>query len=477
MARGRLAKNIQRKHMRLAVRQEQSLEEIAALRVEVSDLAEGLRRQRLSLPVHSDFDTMLTSVILIIHARISFRAVPRVLGAMGWKGWLPHFTSVINWVCRVGLATLQHVKSPNVDWVAIIDMTLDVAFKKALVVLRLPLSIYVERNGAVTLDDVTCAGVVVRDSWKSEDVKEALQGILAGESRLRAIIKDGGTDLAKGIRLWKESEKRADVFSISDISHEVGNALKADFKDRPTFKMITKKLKDNATKIFQPRLAFLAPPKLRPKGRFMGISRLGNWLEKIQKLLGGLGRVHEGSLASELRRVFGGVGTLNYMMRQLCQRSIKLAEVMDVLKANGLNQSSYRQSMAIIEQLPPRSHSRKRIAKWLKRHLHIQCRLGIGQTGLPVSSDIIESLFGTFKGFIARDPKAELNHLILAIPALCGIQNHDTIRSALANVSHADFIAWRKREIGTTSRMLRRCAFSEEGLADLMTEMGRTKHA
>ncbi|MDQ3233781.1 MAG: hypothetical protein M3Q07_18345, partial [Pseudobdellovibrionaceae bacterium] len=133
------------------------------------------------------------------------------------------------------------------------DMTLDIAYRKALVVLRLPLKIFLQRRGAVTLEDVSCAGVQVRQSWKSEDVAQALQEILGNEPMLKAIIKDGGTDLVKGVRLWKESGKRKDVFTISDLGHEVANALKADFKERASFKLITRKLKDNATKIFQSR--------------------------------------------------------------------------------------------------------------------------------------------------------------------------------------------------------------------------------
>ncbi|HYX32133.1 MAG TPA: hypothetical protein VE954_03400 [Oligoflexus sp.] len=341
------------------------------------------------------------------------------------------------------------------------DMTLDIAYKKALVVLRLPLKIFLQRQGAVTLEDVSCAGIQVRQSWKSEDVAQVLQGILGNEPMLKAIIKDGGTDLAKGVRLWKESEKRKDVFTISDLGHEVANALKADFKERASFKLITRKLKDNATKIFQSRLAFLAPPKLRPKGRFMGISRLGSWFEKIQKLLGGPGRVHEGSLEAELRQLFGGFGNLTYMTRQLCQRSLLFAEMMKILKTKGLNRESYQEAMEIAGMIPKRSQSYKRISRWLMRHLHIQCRLGVAQTPLPVSSDIIESLFGTFKNFIARNPKAELNHLILGIPALCGPQNGNLIRSRLALVSHMDLANWKKEEIGVTGKMERMRIFSQ----------------
>jgi hypothetical protein len=378
---------------------------------------------------------------------------------MAFQGWIPHFSSTINWVCRTGLAALRYEKSPRESWIAIIDMTLDIAFKKALVVLRLPLSIYMSRPGAVSLKDVSCAGIIVRESWKSEDVELALQGLLADEPDLKAILKDGGYDLAKGVRLWKESAERKDVLVIDDISHVASNALKKDFKDKVSFKALTKKLKSTATKIYQSKLAFLAPPKLRAKGRFMGISRLGKWLEKIQQLIGGVGRAKDGSLALELRHLFGGIGNLSYITRELCQRSLILAEVMDLLKTKGLNRSTYREAMLKIATLPPRTASRRRIETWLKRHLQIQCRLGIGQTPLPVCSDIIESLFGSFKAFIARNPKSELNHLVLALPALCGVQSEERIRESLARVSHRDFQKWCGENIIETAMMKRRKLF------------------
>ena len=448
------------------LRWQRSSEENCSLRKECEQLREALAHAQLPKVPPSEMMTMVMSVHLIVKARISFRSIPRVLSVMGFRGWIPHFTSAINWVCRAGLGHLREVKSPLEEWIAIVDMTLDVAYKKALVVLRLPLSIFLKREGAVTLEDISCAGIQVRQSWKSEDVAQALQEILGNEPMLKAIIKDGGTDLGKGVRLWKQSQKRKDIFTISDLGHEVANALKADFKERASFKLITRKLKNNATKIFQSRLACLAPPKLRAKGRFMGISRLGNWIEKIQKLLGGPGRVHEGSLEAELRRLFGGFGNLTYMARQLCQRSLLFAEMMKVLKTKGLNRETYQESMKIIEKLPKRSKSYKRISKWLTRHLHIQCRLSIAQTPLPVSSDIIESLFGTFKNFIARNPKAELNHLVLGIAALCGPQDIHTIHSRLEQVSHRDFLDWKKKEVGVTGKMERMRIFSQLASAE-----------
>ena len=456
MERGRLNRNLARQNARMRLNEAASIAREKLWREERDSALEALRCERLIKPIPSDTETMIISILLIVKARISFRAVPRVLSCTGFQGWIPHFSSTINWVCRVGLASLRHMKVPKEDWIAITDMTLDIAYKKALVILRLPLSVYLKREGAITLEDVTCAGVVVRESWKSEDVAKSLHDLLGDEPHLKAIMKDGGYDLAKGVRLWKAEAKRKDVSVISDISHEASNALKADFKDNKSFQQLTRKLKNNATKIYQSHLAYLAPPKLRAKGRFMGISRLGRWLEKIQGLIGGAGRVKKGSLAFELRRLFGGMGNLTYVAGELCKRSALLAEVMDLLKTKGLNRLTFQEAMKKIENLPKRTATRRRMEKWLRRHIQIHCRLGIGQTPLPVSTDIIESLFGTFKTFITRNPKSELNHLILAVPALCGPQSKTRIRQQLGLVSQTDFEKWKKDEIGKTGRMKRR---------------------
>ena len=53
---------------------------------------------------------------------------------------IPHFTSVIHWILRVGIAIFNQVSTITEPWVAIIDCSIDIGTRKALVVLRVPLS-------------------------------------------------------------------------------------------------------------------------------------------------------------------------------------------------------------------------------------------------------------------------------------------------------------------------------------------------
>lgn len=414
--------------------------------------------QRLKNPP-ARIDTVIICIQLFIFARISFRSIPRVLRSIGWLGWIPSIPSPINWICRLGLHKIREAAKQQGSWIAIIDMTVDISYKKALVVLRIPLKVFAERKTALTLNDVHCVGLSIKKEWNGETVAQALLDIIGDGKDLKAIIKDNGPDLSKGVEIWGEQHSSSHVSIISDLGHEVANALKADFDDKIKFTEVTASIKSGATKLFQSRLAFLAPPKIRTKGRYMSISRLAKWFDKIREVLGGPGRAAKGSLIEQVRDLFGGLGHIHYVLDQLSERSIKLAEVMEILKNKGINQKTYREAMAIVESLPPRSQSRVRIRRWLRTHLALQARLSIGQTPLPISSDILESVFGSFKNFIARNPKAELNQLVLGIPALCGPTTTADIYASQQTVSHKEMREWVSKNIGTTSMSRRRNFF------------------
>ena len=109
--------------------------------------------------------------------------------------------------------------------------------------------------------------------------------------------------------------------------------------------------------------------------------------------------------------------------------------------------------------LPENSIVRCRIEAWLERHLRIQSRLGMGQQGLTVSSDIIESLFGKFKVTVQRSPLAEMTAMALTIPALCGTVMAADVPLALQQVSHQELREWTKTHVPPTQQQLRRKTF------------------
>ena len=176
--------------------------------------------------VPSAMSTRVTCVLLGVVAVIPFRSVPRVLRVMQYPGWIPHFTSVINWTLRFGLFLLGEVKPVETPWIAIVDMSIDVAVKKVLVVLRVPMDALAKRGTALELEDCECIGVQVATSWKGPVVCAALREIFSKSGNPTVILKDGGTDLNSGVRLWRAEEKQNKKTLVADdIGHVAANGL------------------------------------------------------------------------------------------------------------------------------------------------------------------------------------------------------------------------------------------------------------
>lgn len=240
----------------------------------------------------------------------------------------------------------------------------------------------------------------------------------------------------------------------------MANGLKAQYAKAKGFKRFTAIIHSAAARLRQTTLAYLIPPKLRTNGRFQGISTLATWAERMLAVLAGSGRAQADSEVAKLRAALLGLCPLRRFIERFARTVLIIAEVMKILKHHGLNQHTYHHCVQLAETLPPRAKVKKRLLRWLKRHLHIQCRLGIGQMPLLVSSDIIESLFGSFKHILARSPRAEMNRTVLVIPALCGNTDPIGIAQALAQTTHRDLQRWEQQHVPDTLRQKRDAFFN-----------------
>ena len=97
-------------------------------------------------------------VLMVLDGMVSYRSVPRILELFNLRTplelpWIPNFTSVINWSLRVGLGLLYQVSPTCEPWIAIIDHSIDIGTKKALVVLRVKIETLRQRGGAIQLQE------------------------------------------------------------------------------------------------------------------------------------------------------------------------------------------------------------------------------------------------------------------------------------------------------------------------------------
>lgn len=401
-------------------------------------------------------------VLLVVQAVVSYRSIPRILNLFNTEmalssAWVPHFTSVINWTLRLGLGLLKQVKPISTQWLAIIDHSIDIGTKKALVVLRVRVETLSLKGTAIQLQDCECIGLKISERVNGDSIALDLEQIFNQAGMPSAIIKDGDYTLQKGVRLW--SEKQAvEIPVILDIGHSMATALKKQFEQTDAYKRFTALLTQGSSRLRQTDLVFLIPPKLRSKGRFQSISTLGKWADKILDVFAVQGRAQKGSLLDKLRTALPGFLLLKPFIKCFAITTQVVAQVMAILKNKGLDQISYEQCFQLTETMPKNSKVKKHLHNWLQQHLLIQKQL----THLPllISSDIIESLFGNFKHIIARSPQADMNRTTLLIPALCGHLDKTTITQALHQARHNDVEMWEKDNIPYTVRKKRQAFFN-----------------
>lgn len=412
----------------------------------------------ISSPIAAQ-EVRITCVFIVLFGVVSFRSVPRILTSLThWLPalkWNPHFTSVINWTMRVGLAKLNAVGEMTKPWVALIDISIDEGTKKALTVLRVPLDIMANAR-AISLKDCTCIGVIVSETWNGELVAKALTSVFGKAGIPRAILMDGGKDLCKGVRLWKSETDNNQVFIIQDIGHWTANGLKAAFSKLKSFTDFIACVSSAGKRLGQSTLSYLRPPKIRTKGRFQNLSYIAKWAELMLEIFDAEKSPLEPDQMRKLRKFLPRFSQFKPFLAKFIFGLRVASDAQQILKKNGLNRSTYHACMDLIEQLPSRSKLRARLKSWLQRHLSIQCQLGIGQTPIPVSTDVLESLFGKFKVIVARNPKAQFNRIVLTMPAICGDVSKDYIDHCLQETSHLDLKEWEKNYVKNSNSRKRR---------------------
>ena len=171
-------------------------------------------------------------------------------------------------------------------------------------------------------------------------------------------------------------------------------------------------------KLKQTMLACLVPPKVSTKARFMNLHRLVLWAERVLKH-SPRGRAAPGSLLAKLRANLDQLPGCKAFIGRFRRDATPLLECQKLLKVKGLSHDTGQACEGLIEVIPPASPVRIGFTNRLKDQLRVAESPGLAETGLPISSDPIESLFGVAKRHGAGETK-DANRIAARLPALCG---------------------------------------------------------
>jgi len=362
---------------------------------------------------------------ILFTAIVSFRSIPRILQLFLSEGeWVPHFTSVINWSLQLGLSLLKFVAPIDEPWLAIIDNSIDIGTKKALVVLRVRLSSLSERGSAITLEDCECIGLKINEISDGKAIAEALEEAFSYAGSPIAILKDGGSDLKKGVELLNEN-RRLKIESIDDVGHSFANALKAYFGKNFMFNKFLELVNCFSRQLRQTNLAFLVPPKIRTKGRYQSLLKLAEWAVLIINFIK---KTDDSFEYKKVRDIFSSLPFLKNIIEEFVNAVEESSRILKILKNEGFTKETIKEITPIVDGIENKK-IKEAISSWITKHLEIYNRLELNSLPMIVSSDAIESLFGRFKNIQSRGSIKDMNRSALLIPALCG-----SIRPELINI-------------------------------------------
>ncbi len=220
---------------------------------------------------------------LVLEAATSQRAAAAVLRIVG--RYLPGLERVpcANsgrlWLMRLGLYELLREKEPADDWVWIMDHTVQLGPWKCLVIVGVRLSAWRQKAAPLEQGDLTLLNLTPMEQSTGRAVAEQLQETMKKTGIVPAcVLSDEGAELKSGMALFREgSPEVRDVPHVYDIKHKVATLLKKELHKDPTWQSFVTRTNRSKLRLTLTPLAFLVPPGLKNKARYMNLDTLVEW--------------------------------------------------------------------------------------------------------------------------------------------------------------------------------------------------------
>lgn len=377
------------------------------------------QKEDSNLEVIKDKESLIyLSLELFMIGKIGFKAISRVLEVI--KKYIgikktPCPQTIINWVTKLSISRVQEYEKEERDFFFMIDTSIGLGEGKILTVISVDTKHHQENDSAINLTNVNCVGVSVEKTWTGQTIASFLEEIISVTGKPKGYIKDGGKDLCKAVGIL--AEKGYDSHSIDDVSHVVANLFKKEYQAHPMFNIFLSECGKISSKFKQSILACLVPPKTSIKSRFMNLHRLVDWASKIINI--SENSFGNNDITKQLHTNIAKIPECKEFIVNFIRDANAILECQKIIKKMGLNIVSYEECNKIIQIIPTNSKIYIGFITWLEKHLIIAQKINLEKIGMPISSDALESLFGSAKNHGTAEIK-DANRIALRIPVLCG---------------------------------------------------------
>jgi hypothetical protein len=370
------------------------------------------------------------------------------------------------WLLRLGLYMLSRPKEQADDWVWIIDHTIQIGPLKCLIVVGMRLSAWEakradqEQSSALAHHDLSVWLIKPMAHSDGEAVRDELvdlsqkTGVIPCE-----IVSDCGADLEKGINLFCSSRATR---RVKDIAHAAANAVKQELNGNTQWEAFLREASHAKAKMRQTKFAFLLPPDLKAKARWMNLDALVTWSRKaigfVQSPRPVPGIFWEDD---ELEKAMGWIRSYQEPLAAWSQMLEVVAIVLTYTREHGYHLHAKHELQAELSSFTahvetPACCVAERLLAFVEKE-----STGIAEgRRLVASSEVLESLIGKAKQLEGRQSKGGFTKTVLGLAASVAKVTEENIRAALTATKVQDVIAWVREHLGVSLEAHRYQAFN-----------------
>jgi hypothetical protein len=371
------------------------------------------------------------------------------------------------WLLRIGLHELSQPKEQADDWVWIIDHTIQTGTGKCLVVVGVRLSAWEAKRGeehasaALGHHDLSVWMIEPVEKSDGPTVHRQLEhlsqqtGVVPCE-----VLSDCGADLQKGVARF--CAEHPQTTAAKDISHAAANEVKRELNHDPQWAAFLVDASQAKAKMRQTKFAFLLPPELKAKARWMNLDPLLTWSRKALVFVA-MPRSVPGA-SWEINELEQKMGWLRSYQEPLASWSRMLevtATSLTYIREHGYHQDAKRELQAKLASFTAGPETpASRVAQALLTFVDEQSGKLLPGQRLLGTSEVLESLIGKAKQLQGQQSKSGFTKMVLGLAAsVCDI-TEQKVREALAAIKVHDVTTWIKQHLGTSVQGQRYHAFS-----------------
>jgi len=417
---------------------------------------------------HYSIQTIQISLQLVIYGGSSYRSTQMTMKLLreDVAGASPHFSSIRNWVARVGLYELYRKKEKREDWIFIIDLTLELGQEKALIVYGIPQEKFQEiikiEKRALTHKDGEILALEVTKKATGEAIYEKLEMLSMSVGIPKQILGDHGSNLKKGIHLYQKEHPQ--VIYTYDVTHAMSNLLKQELTQDESYQRFLKSCRQCRLALQQTELAFLAPPAQRSQCRYFNVERLVNWGKQLLRvpreiILNLMSPDERNFIAQRLEQKLSWLIDYEESLKRWATMIVLTRTLETQVKAKGLNRKSREEFEAKIAHLKIPNKVWKFKEK-IVGYIEVEVSKITIKNSILATTDVVESLFGKYKNFSSRCPLKDLRQMLLTIPLSTLELTNDLVKKALESIRGIDLKNWVEEVFGLSMLSKRKTVFS-----------------